>query len=331
MSVPGTQIKTSQSLPEPLPPEITGVQPGGGVCMRVEMAWARVRRWYLKQFRPGYVRRMAELRRGSADGAPHEILDPRDLKYCRNRVQCEWASEHDPFAWRARLPFARWGWAELVLLGGPLAGGIVGLVLLALWHSAWWWVGVVLAGVPLGLLIWFFRDPPRRIPQELGVWVSPADGKVVEVARVENDPFLGGSAVRVSIFLSIFDVHVNRAPCACRALAFRYQPGAFLNAMRPESAQQNENLWIGLEAREPPYGRLAIRVISGAIARRIVCGLRPGEALERGEKFGMIKLGSRTELLLPEREGLEIVVQVGSKVRAGITPVAKWHGIRNLL
>ncbi len=324
-SVPTVQEKAGPNLPAPLPSEITSVQPGGGWCVQIEMAWGRLRRWYLKRFRPGYVRRMAELRRGSTDGAPHEILDPRDLKYCRNLVQCDWAPEDDPFRWRERVPFARWGLAELVLMGGPLALLTALGVFLALWQSAWWWLAVVGTGSPLALLVWFFRDPPRRVPQEPGLWVSPADGKVVEIARLEHDPFLGGPAVRVSIFLSIFNVHVNRAPCAARPVVFRYQRGDFLNAMRPESAQRNENLWIGLEATEPPYGRLALRVIAGAIARRIVCVLRPGEELCRGQKFGMIKLGSRTELILPDREDLELLVQVGSKVRAGSSPIARWQ------
>jgi len=269
---------------------------------------------------------MAELRQGSTDGAPHEILDPRDLKYCRNRVWCDWAPEHDPFRWRDRLPFARWGLAELLLIGGPLGLLTLAGVVLALVHSVWWWGAVVVTGTPWALVVWFFRDPPRRVPQEPGLWVSPADGKVVAVDRLKHDDFLGGPAVRISIFLSIFDVHVNRSPCAARAVAFRYQRGDFLNAMRPQSAQRNENLWIGLEATEPPYGRLAVRVIAGAIARRIVCVLRPGEEIGRGQKFGMIKLGSRTELLLPDREELELLVQVGSKVRAGSSPIARWHG-----
>ncbi|MCS7304169.1 MAG: phosphatidylserine decarboxylase [Thermoguttaceae bacterium] len=312
--------------PEPLPAEITGVQPGGvGWCARMELAWGRVRRWYLKRFRPGYVRRMAELRRGSTEGAPHEILDPRDLKYCRNVVQCDWAPEHDPFRWRERLPFARWGLAELVFMGGPLALLTSAGVMLAIWQSGWWWLAAAGAAMPLALLVWFFRDPPRQVPQAPGLWVSPADGTVVEITRLEEDPFIGSRAVRVSIFLSIFDVHVNRSPCAARVVALRYQPGEFLNAMRPQSAQRNENLWIGLEALEAPYGRLAVRVIAGAIARRIVCVLRPGEELGRGQKFGMIKLGSRTELILPDREDLELLVEVGSKVRAGSSPIVRWQ------
>jgi phosphatidylserine decarboxylase len=126
----------------------------------------------------------------------------------------------------------------------------------------------------------------------------------------------------IGIFLSIFNVHLNRAPAAARVIALRYAPGEFLNALRPESALRNENMWIGLEEEAPPHRRLVVRQISGAIARRIVCELRPGEVIPRGHKFGMIKLGSRTELILPAETGLEVKVAVGQKVRAGTTILA---------
>ena len=136
----------------------------------------------------------------------------------------------------------------------------------------------------LGLIVYFFRDPPRRVPQEPGLLVSPADGKVVEITPLEHDEFVGGPAVRIGIFLSIFNVHLNRSPAAARVIALRYSPGEFLNALRPESALRNENMWIGLEEESPPHRRMVVRQISGAIARRIVCDLRPGEVARRGDK-----------------------------------------------
>lgn len=320
-----TELPATRATPQSLPPEITSVQPGGGVCYRIELAWGRWRRWYLKRFRAGYVRRMESLRRGSTEGAPHEILDPRDLKDCRNLVQCDWDSRDDPFAWRERIPFARWGLAELQLFGWPLLAATVAVALLGTYASPWFWPLAILPGVPLGLVVWFFRDPPRRIPQEPGLLVSPADGRVVEVARLEHDPHVDGPAVRVSIFLSLFNVHVNRAPCRCRVIALRYQRGEFLGAYRPESAERNENIWIGLEEESPPHRKLAVRAISGAVARRIVCGLRPGEVLQRGQKFGMIKLGSRTELILPDVEGLSVEAAVGDRVKAGASVLARWN------
>jgi phosphatidylserine decarboxylase len=305
--------------PKPLPENVRSTQPGGGVCYRIELAWGRWRRWYLKRFRPGYVARMAELRRGDASGAPHEVLDPRDLKYCRNVCHCDWAAADDPFAWRDQLPFVRWGLAELQLMGWPL----LALTLLA-GAFAWYWAVVPAVGV--ALVVWFFRNPHRRIPTEAGLWVSPADGKVAEITRLENHEFIGGPAVRIGIFLSIFNVHVNRAPSRSRVIELRYHPGEFLNALDPQSAIRNENMWIGLEEEHTPHRRLVVRQIAGAIARRIVCGLRPGEVLDRGQAFGMIKLGSRTELIVPDEEGLRVEVQVGQRVKAGSTVMARSRG-----
>jgi phosphatidylserine decarboxylase len=283
----------------------------------VELAWGRWRRWYLKRFRPGYVRRMAELRQGDCAGAPHGILDPRDLKYCRNLCSCHWRDSDDPFRWRERLPFARWGLAELQLMGWPL----LALTVLAGWYA--WYLAAV-PGVLLGLVVYFFRDPPRRVPSEPGLLVSPADGKIAEITRLESDPFIGGPAVRIGIFLSIFNVHLNRSPSAARVIALRYWPGEFLNALDPESALRNENMWIGLEEETPPHRRMIVRQIAGAIARRIVCALRPGDILARGEKMGMIKLGSRTELIVAASDDLQIDVQLGQRVKAGTTVLAHY-------
>ena len=307
----------SRAVPESLPENIASVQPGAGVCYRIELAWGCWRRWWLKRFRPGYVRRMAQLRRGSCEGAPHEILDPRDLKYCCNRVECYWDEADDPFRWRAKLPFARWGLAELQLMGWPLLA-------LTVAAGCWFWPAALVPGIVLALVVWFFRDPPRQVPREPGLVVSPADGKVVEITRLEHHEFLGGPAVRIGIFLSIFNVHLNRSPAEARVIALRYHRGKFLNALKPESATDNENLWIGLEEEAPPHRRMVVRQISGAIARRIVCVLRPGQTLARGQKIGMIKLGSRTELILPDREGLTVEAQLGRKVKAGSSVLARY-------
>jgi phosphatidylserine decarboxylase len=303
---------------QPMPENFRSVQPGGGVCYRIELAWGAWRRWWLKKFRPGYVRRMAQLRRGSCEGAPHEILDPRDLKYCRNVCRCDWDEADDPFHWRGHLLFARWGLAELQIFGLPL------LVLIILAAAYFWYLAFV-PGVLLCLVIYFFRDPPRQVPAGQGVIVSPADGKITEVADLEKEEFIGGSAVRISIFLSIFNVHLNRVPVGSRVIALRYEPGRFMSATRPESGTSNENTWIGLEEDSPPHRRLTVRQISGAIARRIVCDLRPGEVLARGQKFGMIKFGSRTELILPKTQDLKLEVKVGDRVKAGSTVIGKWQ------
>ncbi|MCD4727578.1 MAG: phosphatidylserine decarboxylase [Pirellulales bacterium] len=318
-----TETAPVRAEPLPLPENFVSVQPGGGVCYRVELAWGRWRRWRLKRFRPGYVRRMAALRRGDTDGAPHEVLDPRDLKYCRNRCRCDWDPADDPFRRRRRLWLTHWGMAEMQLMGWPLLAAAVVLAFTPVWY---------LAAVPLIVLCWlvsFFRDPPRRIPAEPGLLVAPADGKVVDITRLEHDEFIGGPAVRIGIFLSIFNVHLNRAPAESRAIELRYLPGDFLNALNPRSAERNESTWIGLEEESPPHRRMVVRQISGAIARRIVCDLRPGEVLTRGQRFGMIKFGSRTELILADDGDLTIEVQLGRRVRAGKTVMAKYTNEKN--
>jgi len=303
---------------EPMPALLNSVQPGGGVCYRIELAWGRARRWYLSRFRGRYVTRMRQLRQGSTEGAPHAILDPRDLKFCRNQCTCDWPLGEDPFAWRERIPLARWGLAEVVVMGGVLG---VAIVLLAI---SPWPVVALLPAVLLAFVFYFFRDPPRQVPRQPGLLVAPADGKIAEVSPLEHDPFLDGPAVRIGIFLSVFNVHINRAPVRARVVRLKYHPGEFLNALDPESAIRNESLWIGLQSVEAPEFRYVVRQIAGLIARRIVCGLRVGEIVERGHKFGMIKLGSRTELILPRDEDCEICVSVGDRVRGGATILARW-------
>lgn len=286
---------------------------------RLELAWGRWRRWYLKRFRPAYVVRMARLRIRDATGAPHEILDPRDLKYCRNICDCRWRPEDDPFQWRERLPFASWGLAELIASASVLAF----LAVLAM-LSPWPWIATIPA-VALAWVAYFFRDPPRTVPAGDGLFVSPADGKVSDVAHLPHDDFLEGPAVRIGIFLSIFNVHVNRMPTEARVIGMDYRRGEFLNALKPESAIRNESMWIGCEEEIAPHRRFVVRQIVGAIARRIVCDLCPGESVLRGHKFGMIKFGSRTELIVPDVDGLTISVKAGDRVRAGVDVLCRFR------
>jgi len=118
---------------------------------------------------------------------------------------------------------------------------------------------------------------------------------------------------------------LNRSATAARVIALRYSPGKFLNAMKPESAWENEAMWIGLEAESPPHRRHVVRQIAGMFARRIVCALRPGEVVASGAKIGMIKLGSRTELIVPDEPGLRIEIKEGDRVKAGSTILARYE------
>ena len=175
-------------------------------------------------------------------------------------------------------------------------------------------------------VVYFFRNPPRTIPTQPGVVVSPADGQVFSIREVDHDDYLGGPAVVIDIFLSVFNVHLNRVPMECRVIGLTYRRGKFLNALRPEAARENESLEVRLETTAGPVRALRVRQIAGAIARRIVCWVRPGEHLPRGGQFGMIKLGSRTELTIPRETGLEIRVRQGQKVQAGTTVMAQYTG-----
>jgi phosphatidylserine decarboxylase len=314
---------------EPMDPQIRSIQPGGGVIIRLEMAWGRLRRRYLKLLRPRYVARMVHLRRGDFNPCPHEVLDPRDLKFYRNQGGYFWDPQDDPFTWRDRLPFARVGLAELIVIGGgTLVVGVLLLLLASSLGSVGARVVVCLFAAGLlvisGLVFWFFRNPLRLPPAGTGLVVAPADGKIVTVEEI-TDEFSGGPAIRIGIFLSIFDVHINRSPLRARVIGLHYRRGKMLNALRPESARENEQLAIRIEEEAAPYRRMTVRQITGQFARRIVCWLKPGDVLDAGEQFGMIKLGSRTELVLPCETGLEIAVKVGEKVLAGSTIVARYR------
>ena len=308
--------------------QLKDIQPGSGVVIHLEKAWGRVRRCWLKTFRRGYVNRMAASRKGDFNPCPHEVLDPRDLKFYRNQGGWYWDLKDDPFAWRDRLPFARVGLAELFLMCGSATAATLGF---GSWANqstgALKVIAILLAvtcAVICGLIAWFFRNPRRISPPAPGLVVSPADGKIVDIEEIAFDDYIGGPAKKIGIFLSIFNVHINRTPIAGRVVGLRYRPGKYLNALRPESAKENEQLAIMLEENQAPFRGMVVRQITGAIARRIVCWLKPGDELARGEQFGMIKLGSRTELVLPVEEGLEIRVRLGDNVSAGTSVLASY-------
>lgn len=300
-----------------------GVQPGGGTCLSIELAWGRLRRALLRTFRPGYVRAMLAKRQGECPGCPHDIIDPRDLKFTRNVCGYWFRPEDDRFRWRERLRFARHGLAELLIFSLLFAALGAGSVAAALFVHPGFWVPVVAVGLVWAEIISFFRDPHRSIPQEPDILVSPADGKVTNIEEVTEVDYPHGPALRISIFLSIFNVHVNRIPTSSQVTQVRYFPGAFLDARNPDSAVRNEQLWVDLV--ESASGRpFRLKQISGAIARRIVCWLKPGDRLERGERIGMIKFGSRTDLIVPAVPRPEVLIQVGDTVHGGTTVLLRW-------
>ena len=183
----------------------------------------------------------------------------------------------------------------------------------------WAWIGAIVFLVYGLFSLFFFRDPWRAITAQPNEVVSPADGTVVAVEDLKETPYYTGPCLRISIFLSIFNVHVNRAPFEGTVQDIRHKDGAFKYAMRDDASDLNESNGIWLET---PRGPMTIRQISGAVARRIVCAAKVGDTLAKGEKFGMIKFGSRTELYLPT--GTAVCVKKGDTVRAGTTIVARF-------
>ena len=187
-------------------------------------------------------------------------------------------------------------------LGGWLAGG----------------AGAALPLLGLAFTLWFFRDPIRHPPAGEGLILSPADGRVVGVDTVEDAAFPGGRARRVSVFLSVFNVHVNRAPLDAQVRAVTYSPGRFHAAFRDKASTDNERNRFDLDTA---HGPVAVIQIAGAIARRIVCDRRPGDQVLAGQRLGMIRFGSRVELLLPA--GLEPAVERGDRVRTTSSVIAR--------
>jgi len=192
----------------------------------------------------------------------------------------------------------------------PIAAGLLCLI------PGWYWAAGVL--IFLGLFVfYFFRDPDRKIPSEDGVVVSPADGHVVEIV---DEPLDERPGHRLSIFLSIWDVHVQRAPVAGRIEKVIYRPGRFYAALRKAASEKNEQNVIYMQT---PAGTLVFKQIAGAIARRVLCWKNQGEEVGLGERVGMIRFGSRVDVWLPAEA--QFVVRRGQKVKGGEAILAKWN------
>ncbi|MDE1162024.1 MAG: phosphatidylserine decarboxylase [Acidobacteriaceae bacterium] len=176
---------------------------------------------------------------------------------------------------------------------------------------------IFLAAVPVLLaafFLWFFRDPSRVIPDAPGLVVSPADGKVEEAEWIETS---AGDRIRITIFLNVFDVHVNRVPVGGKVTVVEYRAGQFLNAMKSESAVLNEQTLITVS--NGSYD-VSFKQIAGLLARRIICNLKVGDVVTRGQRMGLIKFGSRTDILLPANA--ELRVKPGQRVKGGSSILA---------
>ena len=203
-------------------------------------------------------------------------------------------------------------WVLVPLLAG-LAAGVLYLFV---------WPGLPLLALAFVLLFlaafmaYFFRDPQRTAPAEAGLVVSPADGKVTRIEKLS--PAEAQSPTVVSIFLSPFDVHVNRSPLSGRVLDVAYTKGRFIAATSDNASLVNEQNALTIKGERMT---VVCKQIAGVLARRIVCWKRPGDSLELGERFGLIKFGSRTDLVLPG--GVEVLVRVGERVRGGVTIIGR--------
>ena len=316
-------------------------------------AWKRLGRWfsrlagqarrqYLSRLRAGYVERVREVRRGKCRScgsccdltfycpflAPQKTLErcthyeKRSLT-CRDfpidsldlwltRVPCGYWFEGGGEKAPMRIPLARYGIREIVLFGGLAAAGVM-------LSAVYFWYFAPAFAVGLGFVLFFFRDPERRVPSVPDVLVSPADGKVVEIGEVDEPEFLGQRARRIGIFMSPLNVHVNRAPCDGEVEAVEHRPGRFLGAYKESASSENERTSLVLRNAAGGRTRVLVRQIAGVLARRIVCDAAVGDRLERGQRFGMVKFGSRAEVYVPAGSGLEWSVRVGQRVRGGET------------
>ena len=216
-----------------------------------------------------------------------------------------------------RIPLTKYGIRELVLFGIPCVTGIgLSLVLLP-------WI----APIPiffLAFLFNFFRDPNRHTPQGAGLIIAPADGTVSHIVPVFEDNYLKCDTTKISIFMSVLNVHVTRVPVYGRVAFIKHTKGKFLDARDDECFSSNENNLMGLSIMGSST-KIAVKQIAGKIAKRIVCACKTGDVFEQGQRFGMIKFGSRVEVFVPNSVKLDVMVRVGEKVTAGKTILGRIH------
>ncbi len=200
------------------------------------------------------------------------------------------------------------------------AANLVSLVLLVISFKAalpWLWVVWVLLVIVTVWVHYFFRDPERDGARGPDLVISPADGKIVSIVEMHEPAFIRGPAIRISVFMNIFSVHVNRYPVTGNVGYVQYNPGKFLNAAVEKASLENEQMSVGIET---PKGRVLVRQIAGLIARRIVTYSRTGDAAQQGVRFGIIRFGSRVDVFLPTTA--KVRVKVGEQAQAGLTVLA---------
>jgi phosphatidylserine decarboxylase len=208
--------------------------------------------------------------------------------------------------------------ALLALLAAAFLGKVIGTFVLnyLMWVLISLWVLLVV------FTFYFFRDPDPLTPTGANLVIAPGHGTVDVIDTTTETQFMGGECRRVSIFLSVFNVHVQNAPVTGRVAFFKHTPGQYLNAMRTDSAQFNENVLIGIESVETRGEKIGVRLIAGLIARRIIPWIAENDAVQRGERISLIQFGSRVDVYLPLRA--QIKVNLGDKVIGGTTVIAQF-------
>lgn len=210
-------------------------------------------------------------------------------------------------------PYAKTEVTLTLVLGAAVTAGVA---------YAWGWWALAPGLLTLALLS-FYRDPPRRIPLDERALLAPADGVIMVIQRDYRITPDAAPELRIAIFLSVMNVHVNRSPCAGVVQAIEYRAGLYLNALKREALDRNEANELMLTPEGPLPGPVRVRQIAGLLAKRIVCAVSVGQRLTQGERFGMIKLGSQTELRAPEDPRWRVMVQEGQPVRGGLTCLAR--------
>jgi phosphatidylserine decarboxylase len=217
------------------------------------------------------------------------------------------------------LGLAEYGGDELLL--ATIACGFAALALSRL-HP----LLSLIPAVPLAIVVWFFRDPNRSNDCSADVLLSPADGTVSDIVELDEPHFIAGRALRIGIFLSPFNVHVNRSPGDGTVRIVQYRSGEFLPAYNPQAPERNESATLGMVLDNGL--RIVVKQITGILARRIICEAEAGDTLSRGQRYGMIKFGSRTELYVPVEALRETAVKIGDRVVGGATPLCRVECIK---
>lgn len=227
--------------------------------------------------------------------------------------------KHSGKARQAALKLVFWTLAGLLAI-------FVACILAAILATIVWELSLALVALWVlfaAFTFYFFRDPEARVPQGAGLVLSPAHGKVDAIGQTTESKFMGGSCQRISIFLSVIDIHVQNAPLSGKIAFFKYSPGQFLSALKAESAEHNENVLLGIDSSEQAGRKIGVRLIAGVLARRIVPFVGEGDEIIRGERISLIQFGSRTDVYLPA--GAKIKVKLGDRVVGGETILAAFE------